>query len=241
MPRRSNSAKATGRARIFHAQTTDKLLLAADDGRFYTLGGDKLPGGRGFGEPVRLLIDLPAEVEIVALMVDRPETQLLVAATDGRGFVTSGEATLAETRKGKQWSTCGQAPRSRSCAGSATAPTTSRSSARTARCWSSRLAELPELARGQGVTLQRYRDGGLADATTFKLAEGLSWALGGESGRVRTESDLTPGGPPAAPPGACRRMGFPRNNRFELQVRRSFEENWPRKLAPEEPTTYCCN
>ena len=70
------------------------------------------------------------------------------------------------------------------------------------------LAELPELARGQGVTLQRYRDGGLSDATAFRLAEGLSWTLGGESGRTGTETDLTPGAPRAAPPAACRRSAF---------------------------------
>ena len=87
---------------IFHAQTTDRLALFAANGRVYTLGGDKLPGGRGFGEPVRLSIDLDAEVDIVALMVVRPETKLLVASSDGKGFLTSGEATLAETRKGKQ-------------------------------------------------------------------------------------------------------------------------------------------
>jgi topoisomerase-4 subunit A len=86
----------------FHAQTTDRLLVAADNGRVYTLGGDKLPGGRGFGEPIRLTIDLEAECEIIAMFVVRPEHKILVASTDGRGFVTTGEATLAETRKGKQ-------------------------------------------------------------------------------------------------------------------------------------------
>ena len=91
-----------GPARIFHAQTTDKLLLAAEDGRVYTLAGDRLPGGRGFGEPVRLSIDLAGEVDIVTLMVVRAETRLLVASSDGRGFLTSGAAVLAETRKGKQ-------------------------------------------------------------------------------------------------------------------------------------------
>src|SRR5207244_2861586 len=86
----------------FHAQTTDRLALFASNGRVYTLAGDKLPSARGFGEPVRLFIDLEAEVDIVQLLVVRPEMKLLVASSDGRGFVTSGEATLAETRKGKQ-------------------------------------------------------------------------------------------------------------------------------------------
>ena len=86
----------------FHAQTTDKIALFASNGRVYTLAGDKLPGARGFGEPVRLFIDLEAEVDIVQLLVVRPDLKLLIASSDGKGFVTSGDATLAETRKGKQ-------------------------------------------------------------------------------------------------------------------------------------------
>src|SRR6476660_8770677 len=86
----------------FHAQTTDRLALFASNGRVYTLAGDKLPSARGFGEPVRLFIDLDAEVDIVQLLITRPEMKLLIASSDGKGFVTTGEATLAETRKGKQ-------------------------------------------------------------------------------------------------------------------------------------------
>src|SRR6185437_6175339 len=86
----------------FHAQTTDRLALFASNGRVYTLAGDKLPSARGFGEPVRLFIDLDAEVDIVQLFVVRPDMKLLVVSSDGKGFVTSGEATIAETRKGKQ-------------------------------------------------------------------------------------------------------------------------------------------
>jgi topoisomerase-4 subunit A len=201
-------------ATIFHAQTTDKLLLAAEDGRVYTLAGDKLPGGRGFGEPVRLLIDLPAEVGIVGLMVVRPEMKLLVVASDGRGFVTSGEATIAETRKGKQLVNL------RAGARVAVVRKIEAGADAVAVIGENRkmlvflLSELPELARGQGVTLQRYRDGGLADATTLKLSEGLSWALGGESGRVRTESDLTPWRAARGAAGRMPPLGFPRTNRF---------------------------
>ena len=90
-----------GPAFAFHAQTTDKLLLAAANGRFYTIGADKLPGGRGFGEPVRAMIDLDGSVEIVALMKARGNARLLVAASDGRGFLVSVADVIAETRKGK--------------------------------------------------------------------------------------------------------------------------------------------
>jgi topoisomerase-4 subunit A len=198
----------------FHAQTTDKLALFADNGRVYTLGGDKLPGGRGFGEPVRLQIDLEPEVEIVTLLVVKPEMKLLIASSDGRGFIATGEATLAETRKGKQLVNL------RSGAKVAVIRPIPAGADAVAVIGDNRkllvfaLGELPELARGQGVMLQRYRDGGMSDAIAFKLEDGLSWALGGESGRMRTETDL---GPWRAARGAAGRMppiGFPRSNRF---------------------------
>ena len=198
----------------FHAQTTDRLALFASNGRVYTLGGDKLPSARGFGEPVRLFIDLDAEVDIVQLLVMRPETRALVAATDGKGFVTSGEATLAETRKGKQ------VVNLRSGQKVAVVRPIPEGADAVAVVGQNRkllvfsLAELPEMARGQGVTLQRYRDGGLSDAVAFRLEDGLSWALGGESGRVRTEADLTSWRGARGSAGRMPPIGFPRSNRF---------------------------
>ncbi|MEA3067302.1 MAG: topoisomerase subunit, partial [Sphingomonadales bacterium] len=198
----------------FHAQTTDRLALFASNGRVYTLAGDKLPSARGFGEPVRLFIDLEAEVEIVQLLVARPELELLIASSDGKGFVTSGDATLAETRKGKQLVNVRPGARV-----AVVRPVTEGADA-VAVIGENRkmlvfpLGELPELARGQGVTLQRYRDGGLSDAIAFPLAEGLSWALGGETGRVRTEADLTPWRAARGAAGRMPPIGFPRNNRF---------------------------
>ena len=198
----------------FHAQTTDRLALFASNGRVYTLAGDKLPSARGFGEPVRLFIDLEAEVHIVQLLMVRPELKLLVASSDGRGFVTSGDSTLAETRKGKQL--VNLRPRAKVAV---VRPIPEGADA-VAVIGENRkmlvfpLAELPELARGQGVTLQRYRDGGLSDATAFALAEGLSWPLGGESGRVRTETDLTSWRAARGAAGRMPPIGFPRNNKF---------------------------
>ncbi|HZB69072.1 MAG TPA: DNA topoisomerase IV subunit A, partial [Sphingomicrobium sp.] len=198
----------------FHAQTTDRLALFADNGRVYTLAGDKLPGGRGFGEPVRLLIDLDAEVGIVAFMGARPQARLLVASSDGRGFVTPGEAVLAETRKGKQLVNL------RAGAKVAVVREIPEGADMVATIGENRkmlvfpLSELPELARGQGVTLQRYRDGGLSDAVAFRFADGLSWALGGESGRVRTESDLSAWRAARGAAGRMPPLGFPRSNRF---------------------------
>ena len=198
----------------FHAQTTDRLALFASNGRVYTLAGDKLPSARGFGEPVRLFIDLEAEVDIVQLLMVRPELKLFVASSDGRGFVTSGDSTLAETRKGKQL--VNLRPRAKVAV---VRPIPEGADA-VAVIGENRkmlvfpLAELPELARGQGVTLQRYRDGGLSDATAFALAEGLSWPLGGESGRVRTETDLTSWRAARGAAGRMPPIGFPRNNKF---------------------------
>ncbi|GAA4757575.1 DNA topoisomerase IV subunit A [Sphingomonas daechungensis] len=200
---------------IFHAQTTDRLALFAANGRVYTLGGDKLPGGRGFGEPVRLSIDLDAEVEIVALMVVRPDTKLLIASSDGKGFVTSGVATLAETRKGKQLVNL------RTGAHVAVIRVIEEGADTVGVVGENRkmlifpLAELPELARGQGVTLQRYRDGGLSDAKAFRLADGISWALGGDSGRTRTETDLTAWRAARGAAGRMPPIGFPRSNKFD--------------------------
>jgi topoisomerase-4 subunit A len=199
---------------IFHAQTTDKLALFAANGRVYTLGCDKLPGGRGFGEPVRLSIDLDPEVEIVSLMIARPEMKLLVASTDGKGFLTSSEATLAETRKGKQLVNL------RTGAKVAVVREVPKEADTVAVVGENRkmlvfpIAELPELARGQGVTLQRYRDGGLSDFIAFRLTDGLSWALGGDSGRTRTETDLTPWRAARGAAGRMPPIGFPRSNRF---------------------------
>jgi len=198
----------------FHAQTTDKLLLLGEDGRAYTLAGDRLPGGRGFGEPVRLTIDLPAEVEIAAFMVVRAGMKLLVASSDGRGFVTTGEAVMAETRKGKQL--VNLRPRAKVAV---LRPVPEGADAvvvigENRKMLLFPLGELPEMARGAGVQLQRYRDGGLSDVAAIRMGEGLSWALGGDSGRVRTESDLTPWRAVRGAGGRMAPVGFPRSGKF---------------------------
>ena len=197
-----------------HAQTTDKILIVAADGRFYTLSADKLPGGRGFGEPVRLMIDLAGDVGIVQLLAARIETKLLLAANDGRGFVARVADVIAETRKGRQ--VVNLRPGAKLLV---VRPITAGHDS-VATMGDNRklvvfpLSELPEMGRGQGVTLQRFRDGGLADAITLTLSGGLNWAMGGDSGRMRTEADLTPW---RAARGAAGRMpptGFPRDNKF---------------------------
>jgi topoisomerase-4 subunit A len=199
---------------MFHALTTDKLLLVGEDGRAFTLAADKLPGGRGFGEPVRLLADLPAETGIVALMAVGGDDRLLLASSDGKGFVARGSSVLAETRKGKQVMNLRPGAKVATVRKIGAGDDTVAVVGENRKLLVFPLAELPEMARGQGVTLQRYRDGGLADTVTLRQAEGLSWALGGESKRTRTESDLAPWRAARGAAGRMAPIGFPRSNRF---------------------------
>jgi topoisomerase-4 subunit A len=203
-----------GPAWFFHAQTTDRILLAADNGRFFTLAADKLPGGRGFGEPVRLMVDIEGEGSIAALFVAVPGQKLLLASSDGRGFVTSADAALAETRKGKQ--VMNLRPGAKLAVVRPIAPEHDyvASIGDNRKMVVFPLGELPEMGRGSGVQLQRYRDGGLSDATTFLFAGGISWDMGGDSGRRRTESDLNPWRTARGAAGRMPPTGFPRNNRF---------------------------
>lgn len=204
-----------GPAFAFHAQTTDKLLLAAANGRFFTLAADKLPGGRGFGEPVRAMIDLDGSIGIVGFLPAARATKLLVAASDGRGFIVPTADTIAETRKGKTVLT----PRAGSLL-KVVRPVGAEDDYVAAIGDNRKLLVFPltefvELSRGTGVQLQRYRDGGLSDATTFVFKDGLSWPMGGDTGRVRTESDLSAWRTARGAAGRMPPTGFPRDNRFD--------------------------
>lgn len=198
----------------FHAHTTDKIIVAASDGRFYTLGADKLPGGRGFGEPLRLMIDLGEGVEIITMMVWRPETKLLVAASDGRGFIVESADILAETRKGRQ--VLNPKDKAKLAIVRVLAPDEDMIAVigENRKLLVFGRDELPVMARGQGVALQKYKDGGLSDARGFVMAEGLSWAMGGTTARTRTESDLSFWKGARGSAGRLPPTGFPRDNRF---------------------------
>jgi len=202
-----------GPAFAFHAHTTDKILIAAENGRFFTLPGDKLPGGRGFGEPIGLMVDLDGAVGVTACFA-AGTGRLLLASADGRGFVARVEEVVAETRKGKQVVNVKPGGRLK------IVRRIGEDADYVAVVGDNRklvlfpLTELPEMGRGSGVTLQRYRDGGLADATALKFADGLSWSMGGGSGRTRTEADLTPWRSARGAAGRMAPIGFPRDNRF---------------------------
>ena len=203
-----------GPAYALHAQTTDKILLAGDDGRFFTLGADKLPGARGFGEPVRTMIDIDSEATVVAALVHKPKGQLLLAASSGKGFAAETDELLAETRKGRQ--VVNLKPGQKVVAVREIAPEHDHVAVvgDNRKLVVFHLEELPILGRGQGVTLQRYRDGGLSDATTFRLEDGLSWAMGGETGRTRTEGDIWQWKVARGAAGRLPPQGFPKSNRF---------------------------
>ncbi|PZU57860.1 MAG: DNA topoisomerase IV subunit A [Sphingobium sp.] len=204
-----------GPAHAFHAQTTDKLLLAGSDGRFYTLGADKLPGGRGFGEPVRLMIDLDNATEIVTLLPARAGGRLLLAASDGRGFLAAMDDIIAETRKGKQVVNVRSGARLKVVRPVAEGADSVAVIGDNRKLLVFRISEMPEMTRGQGVQLQRYRDGGLSDATTFLFENGMSWAMGGDTGRIRTEADMTPWRITRGASGRMPPTGFPRDNSFD--------------------------
>ena len=194
----------------FHAQTTDKVLLFATDGRFFTLGADKLPGGRGHGEPVRLMVDLAETHDIVAAFVHDPSRKLLVAATDGRGFVVNEADVIANTRKGKQVLNVSPPQEARLCIPAAGDSVAVIGENRKLIVFA--LSEIPEMTRGKGVRLQRYKDGGMADAKVFTMEEGLSWL--DSSGRTWTVKELDEWRGNRAQAGRLPPKGFPKTNRF---------------------------
>ncbi|WP_438363032.1 DNA topoisomerase IV subunit A [Nioella halotolerans] len=196
----------------FHAETTDKLLLFGNNGRFYTISATNLPGGRGMGEPVRLMVDVPNEVEIVDLMVHKPGAKLLLASSAGDGFVVPEADVLAQTRAGKQVLNTRGDVKARVCRRLTEGDDHVVCVGENRKVLVFPLSELPEMGRGKGVRLQKYKDGGLSDARTFNRAEGLSWK--DPAGRTRSETDLTEWDGKRAGTGRMAPRGFPRNNRF---------------------------
>ncbi|MEL7189752.1 MAG: DNA topoisomerase IV subunit A [Pseudomonadota bacterium] len=199
---------------IVHAQTTDKLLIAAANGRFYTLGCDKLPGARGFGEPVRTMIDLEADTSIAKMLVHKEGGRLLLASSNGKGFIAETGELIAETKKGKQVVNLKGTAKLQVIREIAKEHDHVAAVGENRKLIVFNLEEMAVLARGQGVMLQRYRDGGLSDATTFTLEEGLSWQMGGSGDRTRTENDIWQWKVARGAAGRLPPQGFPKNNRF---------------------------
>ncbi|MYK58292.1 MAG: DNA topoisomerase IV subunit A, partial [Rhodospirillaceae bacterium] len=194
-----------------HATTADRLVLFGTDGRFYTIPADRLPRGRGFGEPIRLSIELGNDSEIVSLMVHDPARRLLVASSDGRGFLVPEKDVVAQTRAGKQVLNVAGDVEAAVCADGAGDHVAVLGENRKLLVFPA--ADLPEMARGKGVILQRYRGGGLADARTFTLAEGLECRTGART-RTFSADELAGWLGKRAQAGRLPPRGFPRGGRF---------------------------
>ena len=194
------------------AQTTDTLLLFATNGRFYSLGADKLPGGRGHGEPYRLMIDIEEVADAVELFVHQPGRKLLVASTSGHGFIVPEDEVLAQTRKGKQVLNVLAGTEAVVCA-----PAEGDSVAvigENRKLLLFPLEELPEMPRGKGVRLQRYKDGGLADAKAFDKKEGLTYIDSAKRSFTLSSAELREWWGVRAQAGRLPPKGFPKSGKF---------------------------
>ncbi len=190
--------------------TTDKLMLFATDGKFHTLEVNNLPGGRGHGEPIRLLIDLGNDQTVTAAFLYRGDRRFLVASTGGHGFIVKEEDCLSSTRKGKQVLNVGDGAEASVCRpadGDMVAAVGDNK-----KFLVFPLAELPEMSRGKGVAIQKFQEGGLADAKVFSKKEGLTWV--DRSGRMQTIDDWKSYAGKRAQSGRLAPKGFPSNRKF---------------------------
>ncbi len=194
---------------VLQAKTTDYVTILSDTGRFYTILADSLPRGNTVGEPLRLMIDLASDETIISAFIHQPEDKLLIASTVGKGCIVSGSTVFNTNKTGKQVfnPAKGKAHSCRKVEGDMVAVI-----GENRKLLVFPIDQIPEITRGQGVILQRYKGAGLSDVTTFSQEQGLSWQLGS---RVRNETDLTAwlgnrGGVGKFPP-----VGFPRSNRFQ--------------------------
>lgn len=193
-----------------HAETTDKILLFATDGRFYTLDAAKLPGGRGHGEPVRLMIDLDESRDIVELFVHQPGRKLLIASHEGNGFVVPEDEVVAMRRAGKQVLNVSGTDEAVACAVVQGDHVAVIGDNRKLLIFP--LSEVNEMTRGKGVRLQRYKDGGLGDVKTFTLKQGL--VAYDRSDRARTFDGLKDWLGQRAQAGRLPPKGFPVGHKF---------------------------
>ena len=189
----------------FPAYSTDKLVVFTDGGKAYTINVDKLPSGRSAGEPIRLLAELPAEQNIISLFVYEPKGKILVASCDGRGFIVPSDDILASTKTGKQILT------SDSLALLCIAVTGDYIACigENRKMVIFPLTEIPEMSKGKGVILQKYKDGGLSDAVTFSSTEGLMW-----QGRLNSLKDYSEYLVSRGSQGRLVPRGFPKNGKF---------------------------
>lgn len=195
---------------IFHAESIDKISIFATNGRFYTLSCNQLPGGRGMGEPLRLMLEIPNDVDIVDVFVTKENRKFLVASSKGDGFIISETETNAQTKNGKQILNLKDGAKAIVCK-----PLNGDHIAcigENRKMLIFPIADLPEMTRGKGVRMQKYKDGGLSDASTFNISSGLSWK--DPADRQRTETKLEDWISKRASSGRMAPRGFPRDNKF---------------------------
>ncbi len=195
----------------FQTETTVKVMIFAGNGKFYTLDGAKLPGGRGHGEPVRLFFDIDQDAEIVAAFAYQGGRKLLVASYQGNGFIVPEDECLSATRKGKQVLNL-KAP-DKAVAMTVIDGDTLAVIGQNRKMIVFGLDQVPEMTRGRGVRLQRYLDKGLSDVTTFKASDGLSWVDGAGRTQTLTMRELKDWRGERAQAGRIA-QGLPKNNKF---------------------------
>ena len=196
----------------FHALTTDKVLIFTTGGKVYTIGADRLPGGRGQGEPVRIIVDMDNDQDIVTAFVHDPERKLLVVSYAGNGFVVAEKDVVANTRKGRQVMNVKVPDEARNCVAAAGDHLVIVGENRKLLIFP--LADIPQMTRGKGVRLQKYRDGGVRDVKTFTLAEGLAWLDSADRTFTRPAKELAEWMGARAGAGRMAPKGFPRSGRF---------------------------
>jgi topoisomerase-4 subunit A len=196
----------------FFAETTSRLLVFASNGRFYTIEAAKLPGGRGHGEPIRLFIDLDQTGDVIDVRPYVGGRKFVVASRSGNGFVVSEDEVLGTTRKGKQ--VLNVKPPDRAAALTIAAGDTVATIGENRKMVLFPLSELPEMGRGRGVRLQRYRDGGLSDVAVFNLADGMSWTDSAGRNFTMDKKELADWRGKRADAGRLAPKGFPKSNRF---------------------------
>ncbi|MBL8789980.1 MAG: DNA topoisomerase IV subunit A [Rhizobiales bacterium] len=197
---------------VVKAMTTDKIMLLSSSGKFFTLDASRLPGGRGHGEPVRLMADVDAADQIVALFVHQPGAKRLLASTEGDGFIVSEDECVANTRKGKQVLNVRAPVEAQVCVPVPDGSDHVATIGENRKMLILKLSEVPEMARGKGVRLQKFKDGGLSDAQAFRMKDGLTWV--DSSGREFNVTDLAEWKGERAQAGRMPPKGFPKNNRF---------------------------
>lgn len=196
----------------FHAQTTDKVLVFTTGGKFYTIGADRLPGGRGHGEPIRIIVDMDNDQDIVTAFVHDPKRKLLLVSYDANGFVVPEEEVVANTRKGKQVMNVKAPDEAKRCVTVTGDHLAIVGENRKMLVFP--LSEIPEMGRGKGVRLQKYKDGGVLDLKTFTLESGLSWQDSADRTFTRSREELAEWIGARASAGRMVPKGFPRTGKF---------------------------